>query len=65
MTPAELEALGHRYYGRFWVRPLAADLGVALRTVYAWREGKNPITPQAEANLTLLRQRLKRRKPRA
>ena len=62
MTPQELETLGKQYYGRFWAKPLAEALGVNLRTVYAWRDGTNPITKQASGNLTLLEHRLKRRK---
>jgi hypothetical protein len=40
MTPALLEAVGRALYGEYWRDPLAADLGVSVRSVQRWAAGE-------------------------
>lgn len=55
MTPATLAHIGVLLFGRGWQTPLAAALGVTLRTVVYWAAGAVPvprrIIPQLEEML--------------
>ena len=63
MTPAEIEALGREHFGDKWVAPLASAAGVSRHLVYRWLDGSREVSPASRAMLTLLKQKLKRRKP--
>lgn len=43
MSPIVLRMVGETLYGRQWITPLAADLGVVPRTIARWSAGSSPI----------------------
>lgn len=49
MTPAELERIGKRIYGRFrWRSRLALNLGIDIATVHRWGKRDKPLSYIAE-----------------
>lgn len=49
-----LAAVGIALYGRDWVSPLAAQLGVNRVTVQRWKDGDSRVTPRIAAELDQL-----------
>jgi hypothetical protein len=43
--PETLRAVGEALFGESWIAPLAADLGVNVRTVERWATGKQETFP--------------------
>lgn len=54
MTPTNLAEIGRALYGERWQTALAADLGVADRTMRRWAAGTSPAPPGIEAELRRL-----------
>lgn len=48
MTPERLREIGEALYGRQWVTPLAAELGVNRVTIQKWLAGKRLISRHME-----------------
>jgi len=54
MTPATLATIGRALYGERWQTALAADLGVADRTMRRWAAGTSAMPSGLEADLRRL-----------
>jgi hypothetical protein len=57
MTPDHLRQLGELIYGNEWKSAMAADLGVAYRTVLRWYAGVFKIPDGVKDDLTAIAKR--------
>lgn len=59
LAPLDIHAIGAALYGPQWQTPMAAALGVSVRTVQRWASGAIKVSPAMWAKILTIAERRK------